>query len=136
MFGTIDNVIKDMKKGIYNYTDKDGNCTQCGSCCSALLPLSRKEIRDIERYVRKNKIKPCNHITGLPTKEKPVFDLVCPFRDNVQRKCLIYNSGAKPLICDTFKCDKPQKQIEIDRELISKKRYVVNMWEQFYGDNE
>ena len=131
MIGTLDKVISDMNSGVYNYTDKDGNCTGCGNCCSALLPLSRKEIRDIERYVRKKKIKPCDHTTGIPTTDTPIYDLTCPFRDNVARKCILYNTGFKPYICESFKCDKPQKQIEIDRKLISEKRYTVNMWNFF-----
>lgn len=128
MVGTLNEVIKEMKSGVYNYTDKDGNCTRCGNCCSALLPLSTKEYKEIERYVRKHKIKPCDHSKGLPTTVKPGFDYVCPFRDSIKRICTIYDSKAKPLICESFKCDKPQKQIEIEQELIAKKRYVVNMW--------
>ena len=129
MVGTLNEVIKEMKSGVYNYTDKDGNCTRCGNCCSALLPLSTKEYKEIERYVRKHKIKPCNHFKGLPTKDVPQFDYTCPFRSNLERKCLIYE--ARPQICRSFVCSKPSKQIEIDRELISEKRYDVNLWGMF-----
>lgn len=51
-------VQKGMEDNIYNFC-KDGKCSQCGNCCSNLLPMSRKEVDAIHRYIRKNHIKEC-----------------------------------------------------------------------------
>lgn len=128
MIGTIDEIVKEMKSGVYNFT-VNGECSCCGCCCSTFLPLSRFEIRDIERYIRKRKIKPCDHISGAPFAKKPDIDSTCPFRDNVNRICTIY--AVRPAICKDFRCDKPQKQIEADRALYHEDRSVVNMWDFF-----
>lgn len=128
MIGTLNDVMRDMKAGVYNFTNH-GECSNCGACCSSLLPLSRSEIRNIARYVRKRKIKPCDHSVGSPSVKKPNIDMTCPFRDNVNRICAIYS--VRPAICYDFKCDKPQHQIEADRRLYAENRSLVNMWEFF-----
>lgn len=128
MIDTLENAIVNMKNGVYDFT-KDGECSNCGGCCSSILPLSRKEIRDIERYIRKHKIQPYNHAKGSPLNKKPDFNFVCPFRDDIHRVCTIYS--VRPFICRDFRCDKPRKQIEADRKLVLENRSVVNMWEFF-----
>lgn len=128
MIGTVEEVVKEMKNGVYNYTN-NGECSNCGACCSAVLPLSRTEIRTIERFIRKRKLKPFDHISGSPVVKKPDVDMTCPFRDNVNRICAIYS--VRPAICANFKCDKPQHQIEADKALYRENRSVVNMWEFF-----
>ena len=77
MIDTIEQMIKDMKNGVYDFT-KDGKCSSCGSCCSRYLTLLSKELKEIKRYVKKHHIKPKEHI--FPTTE-PMLDMVCPFRD-------------------------------------------------------
>lgn len=52
----LDAVQRDMADNIYNFC-KDGKCSQCGNCCSNLLPMSQKEIDVIRRYIRKKHIK-------------------------------------------------------------------------------
>lgn len=59
MIGTIEQMIKDMEHGVYDFT-KDGKCSSCGSCCSRYLPISEKELKTIKRYVKKHHIKPQN----------------------------------------------------------------------------
>ena len=49
--GTLAEVYKDMENGVYNFC-KDGRCIGCGKCCSDLLPLSSKEIKEIKRYIK------------------------------------------------------------------------------------
>jgi hypothetical protein len=44
----LDAVQRDMADNIYNFC-KDGKCSQCGNCCSNLLPMSQKEIDVIRR---------------------------------------------------------------------------------------
>lgn len=128
MIGELEDIVKEMQSGVYDYTVND-ECSNCGQCCSALLPVSRKEMKEILRYVKKHNIAPCYHDKGLPMNEMPTFDLTCPFRDNIQRVCKIY--PVRPLICKEFRCDKPKKYIEIDRNLIKQTRDVVDMWRIF-----
>lgn len=57
--------------------------------------------------------------------------MTCPFRDNVNRICTIYE--LRPAICKAFKCDKSSKN-ELDKydaEFAKKDMNVVNMWELF-----
>ena len=105
MFSSIEQMIKNMEHGVYDFT-KTGECSQCGACCSALLPMTDKELSNLKRYVIKHHVKPVNHFA--PTVD-PVIDFTCPFRDDSKKKCLVYE--ARPEICRKFRCDKPKKHI-------------------------
>lgn len=72
----LDAVQRDMADNIYNFC-KDGKCSQCGNCCSNLLPMSQKEIDVIRRYIRKKHIKECRHIAPATV----AYDMTCPFLD-------------------------------------------------------
>ena len=79
-----------------NYT-KNGKCSGCGKCCGRLLPLTQKEVSRIKAYIKRHNIK----------KVKRAFvsedmDWICPFRDDLNRKCLIYE--IRPEICRQYKC--------------------------------
>ena len=128
--GTIFDVIRqEMEDGVYDYT-KDGQCSNCGSCCSRFLPVSGKEVKAIRRYVRKKKIQEQRHF--YPT-ASPHDDWTCPFRSESERKCLIYE--VRPAICRDFQCDKPREQIEADKSLYHGRYAVVDMRKEFfYGD--
>lgn len=64
------------------------NCKNCGMCCGP-VPATEKEINIIKAYVRKNKIK---------AKKCGLLD--CCFRDEKNKKCLIYH--VRPLVCRLF----------------------------------
>ena len=83
----------------------NGNCSNCGQCCTEFLPLTTDEVRLIKTYVKEKHIKPKFQIfssTGFNTK--------CPFRDEENKKCLIYT--VRPKICRLFKCNQTEKVIE------------------------
>lgn len=126
MIGTIEQMINDMKDGVYDFT-KEGECSSCGACCSSLLPISEKEMKVIKRYVKKNHIKPQKHI---PPTVEPTFDLTCPFRDDNNRICIIYS--LRPQICRSFKCDKPQNDIWATKREFHAKYRVVDMREEIF----
>ena len=130
MIGSLEEVYKSMEDGTYDFTD-NGKCTSCGACCSAILPMTRNEIREIKRYIRKKNIKLSNHVVGTPFLQKPEIDMTCPFRDNVNRICKIYEF--RPVICRTFRCDKTSKgeRDKQDEEFAKKDFKVVNLWEIF-----
>lgn len=62
------------------------NCTNCGECCGIIL-ASIPEINAIRNYIAVNGIN--------PVKRKDL--IVCPFRDNGAKKCLIY--PVRPIVC-------------------------------------
>lgn len=48
----LSDTLNEMESGVYNFC-QNGKCIGCGECCSALLPVSEKEIRIIKKYVKK-----------------------------------------------------------------------------------
>ena len=119
-------VKRDMEDNIYNFT-KDGKCSSCGGCCSNLLPMSDKEISIIKKYIEKHHIKECKHI--IPTKEL-TFDMTCPFRDNDNKICTVYE--VRPQICKSFLCDS-EKRAKQNRKLIGQTRTPIDVRGTFYG---
>ena len=127
MLGTIEQMMADMKNGVFDFT-KDGECSQCGACCTNLLPISKREYVQIRDYVERKHIP--EYINRPPT-NVPAEDWTCPFRDNEKRICTIYE--VRPLICRDFRCDKPRKGIERNPEFLKERRVPVNVRETFYG---
>ena len=106
MIGTIEQMIKDMEHGVYDFT-VNGKCSQCGACCSSLLPITSKELSDLKKYVRSHHIKPIKHFAPTIV---PMPDLTCPFRSDEEKKCLVYE--VRPEICREFQCNKPKEHIK------------------------
>lgn len=131
MAGTLEDVIRDMESGVFDFT-KDGKCIGCGQCCSALLPISEKELKRLHRYAEKKHIKPVYSIERASAR----LDLTCPFLDTtkVNNKCMVY--PYRPEICRKFKCDLPKKQIDKNKEEFHGKYKVVYLWDEFYPDKE
>ena len=129
--GFLDEVLADMKAGVYDFT-KDGKCSNCGQCCADLLPISDEEVRKIRAYIKRNNIKEQRHF--LPTVLVPAFDLTCPFRSNAERKCVIYE--VRPAICRDFQCDKPRKQIEADKAIYHGLYFPRSMRATFFINNK
>lgn len=127
MIGTLAQAIDDMKGGVYNFT-KDGECSNCGQCCSNFLPISRKEAGTIARYIKKHGIK--EHINCPPTAQL-TMDWTCPFRNEAERKCDIY--PVRPAICRDFRCDKPAKGIMASRDMYEGRYGIADMREMFFG---
>lgn len=127
--GTYEDMIADMKDGVFDFT-KDGECSCCGACCTNFLPMSEKEVKRVRAYVKKNRIKEQKHF--VPT-AMPTLDFTCPFRNNVDKRCEIYE--VRPAICRDFRCDKPKKNIWADRSLYEGKYGIVFVRETFFGKN-
>ena len=127
MIGTLEQVRRDMNNGLYDFT-KDGKCIGCGQCCTALLPISAKEIKEIKRYIKKH------HITERKHNYPAVvgFDLTCPFLDDSKEKdkCMIY--PVRPEICRSFICNDPQGAKK-NKKLFHKRYTVVDMRKIFFG---
>lgn len=116
-----------MESGVFDFT-VDGKCSNCGACCSNLLPISTKEAKEIMWYIKKHRIKEQKH--WAPT-AKPGTDLVCPFRSTSEKKCTIY--PVRPAICQDFQCDKPRKRIDANKKMYHGKYDIVDMRATFFG---
>lgn len=91
--------LSDIMRGNTDFTI-NGECSECGECCSNLLPMSKDEIKAIRKVVREQKIQPLPHnVTMLES-----MDWLCPFLDTNKEnhKCVIYQH--RPLICRDFSC--------------------------------
>ena len=126
MLGTLQEMMEDMERGVYDFT-QDGECSNCGECCSRFLPVSSKEVKAIKRYVHKHHIKEQKHLFPIA---QPTDDWTCPFRSESERKCLIYE--VRPAICQDFRCDKPAKHIKANKDMYHGRYQVVDMREEFF----
>ena len=119
---------QEMNMGLYDFTDH-GKCTQCGECCSNLIPMTDKEVDTIRRHIKKHKIKEQKCLAPLT---EPVMDMTCPFLDRNKKteRCTIYM--ARPGVCRFFKCDEPNGAIK-HKELFDGVRRIVDLRETFFG---
>lgn len=116
-----------MKLQITDFT-KDGECSNCGNCCSDILPLSSEEVRRIKKYIKKNGIKEQRHNALIG------YDMTCPFRNEAERKCSIYE--VRPAICRQFMCNHTEQDIMKAKVNFHKINEVVFMRSEFFNNNE
>ena len=117
-----------MESEVHDFT-RNGECSNCGACCSNMLPMTETEIRNIRRYVKRNGIRERKRL--LPVSGF-MLDMACPFRDNDKRTCAIYT--ARPAVCQRFRCDKSRAQVAEDIDPDAKKMRLVNVREEFFGE--
>lgn len=126
----LDDLFKLEKQNEENWVDRsyNGVCSNCGSCCGNLLPLSDEEIKTIHRYMKHHRVRAqvCRYPTAFP-----IIDATCPFRSNTEKRCLIY--AVRPAICREFHCSKPKEQIFAERDLHNAQKDICNMREEFFG---
>lgn len=106
----------------------DGKCSSCGKCCSNMLPMSKDEVIRIKGYIRQKGIKEQRHNTIVGT------DMTCPFRDEANKKCLVYE--VRPAICRQFMCNHNIEDIKKWKVDFHKKFDVVFMRNEFFGSTE
>lgn len=106
----------------------NGKCSNCGKCCSNCLPLSEAEIKRIKAYIKKHGIKEQRHnfASGV--------DMTCPFRDERNKKCLIYE--IRPAICREFMCNHTHEDIVKAKRDIHKTNRAVFMRAEFFNNKE
>lgn len=105
----------------------NGNCSNCGECCSDILPLSQKDITRIKTYIKNHKVQRQNKPNCFIR-----YNFTCPFRNNKDKKCDIYE--VRPEICRTFKCDIPPEQAALTRDMIETKHKAQSMTALFFND--
>lgn len=110
----------------------NGKCSNCGECCSNLIPMSEAEIQRIKRYMAKHPIKEQFYRSLLDVKNT---DMTCPFRDWQNKKCLIYE--VRPEICRRFLCSNGTEYSVQVRDVIAKQnRHPVFARAEFFGNTE
>lgn len=131
MIGSFEKMKRDMKNGVYDLTE-NGKCTQCGECCTNLLPMTDEEVEVIRKYIKRYNIKPQSH-TMVPL-AKPTIDMVCPFLDTKKNKekCTIYE--VIPRVCSDFVCD-PKKRPAPPKEYAGKVKPIF-VKETFFNQKE
>jgi Fe-S-cluster containining protein len=112
---------------ITNYT-QNNQCSNCGECCTAILPMNQQEINRIKHFVKKHGIKEHRHSALIQ------YDMTCPFRDDSEKKCAIYQ--VRPDICRKFICNQSVDQIQRNRSEVYRTRHDVFMRSEFFGNNE
>lgn len=126
MIGSMDDMLQTAGK-VVNNTD-NGKCSNCGECCGDFLPLSQDDIKRIRKYLSSHKVK--DHRNNVV---QAGFDFTCPFRDNVKRRCAIYE--ARPAICREFKCDQTPERIAENKAFFNTRYNVVSMRQLFFGED-
>ena len=125
--GSVEQMLADEEAGVKDFTI-NGKCSGCGNCCANFLPVSNVEIERIQRYIKKHGIK--ERLRRFPTVE-PMVDMMCPFRDDLEKKCTIYE--VRPAVCRDFLCDRPDKELKTNKALYHGKYSVVDMRLVFFG---
>lgn len=116
---TIKEIVDIIINGKARITDNSicGKCSKCGECCTNLLPISQKELEQMQEYVIKNEIRPQTQMLVMQNR------LTCPYYNG--KKCLIYE--VRPLICKEFYCYK-KPDIETSKKFANDEYITVDMW--------
>lgn len=123
--GTMEDMLKTKPTDLTN----NGQCSNCGSCCSNILPMSDSEVKRIQSYIRKHGITQNVHCALLAD---PQQDMLCPFMDlSKEKKCTIY--PVRPQICRSFVCNRTAWDAAMDPELNQEERRTRNVRATFYG---
>lgn len=108
---------------------ENGRCSGCGNCCSNILPMADAEVKRIAKYIREHGITEQKRLWANPE----AMDMMCPFRDEAGRRCVIYE--VRPEICRVYRCDNdanrifPKKLKKVQKEADG----IVLMRETFFG---
>lgn len=126
--GSIEEMIREFSDGTYDLTC-NGECTQCGNCCSNILPMTKNEIDAIRRYIAKKHIKEQKH--SYPFSQESI-DMTCPFLDNSKpkEKCAIY--AVRPRICRDFICC-PSRRKPMEDLGYKLQCKIIDVRKEFFG---
>lgn len=116
-------------------TDRTINneCSKCGQCCGMFIPVTNKEVKEIKRYVKSNKIERVDDRITIKG-----FEARCCFLDLEEHKCRIY--PVRPFVCRDFMCnhkDWKERRDKYDARGTYnsyKNRYLASFDELIYND--
>lgn len=116
---------------LYSCNCVGGVCSNCGECCTDLLPLTPDELRTLKEYA---------HAHGLrehrqaPFWDQHAIDMTCPFRNQQTQRCDAY--PARPEICRSFICSKPKAEAYRDRDAVAETRQHYSLRWEIFGNDE
>lgn len=104
-------MINDLLNSDMKFENKTCNhkCSCCGECCTSMIPITKKELMIIKKYVKDNNIKG----NYLSTESGQNLYAFCPFLNKETHKCNIY--AVRPYVCRNFKCDKNKETLIKER---------------------
>lgn len=105
-----------------------GKCSNCGACCSGVLPIAKADVDRIKAYLRAYEIREQRR------EGRQGVDLTCPFRDEMHKKCLIYE--VRPAICRQFMCNYTIDDLRAAKRFFHDRHDVVFMRGEFFGNRE
>jgi len=94
----------------FNDFTQDGECSNCGFCCSDTLPLSVDDLELIKEFMKDNKLEPSKSRQEVYMDGKLASSPGCPFRNNETKRCNIYSH--RPKICREYKCCIPKDEFD------------------------
>jgi len=121
----IQQMFESMSAGEFDHTDH-GKCTGCGECCADILPISEQDISTIRKYIEEHGIR----MQGVSPAIKPETKFKCPFRNDSEKKCVIYE--VRPAICRDFKCDNMAHGIAANPDMYKGRMHVISMRSVFF----
>ena len=96
-----------------DFTD-NGKCRDCGNCCGNIIPITKKDVERIKRYIIDHRIKPSKPIFLKGPFARPTIHNECPFLlDQDDHRCSIY--PVRPAVCRIYTCHKNYEK-ELDSE--------------------
>lgn len=113
----------------YGSNHINGKCSNCGECCTDLLPMKPYEVERIRAYAKKHGLKEHRQ---APFFDPDAIDLSCPFRNQETKKCEVY--AVRPYICRSFICSKTKADAYRDRDLIHRDRSVHSLRYEVFGN--
>jgi Fe-S-cluster containining protein len=110
-------MLNDLLNSDMNFKNNTCNhkCSGCGECCTAFIPITKKELMIIKKYVKDNNIEG----NYLSTESGQNLYAFCPFLNKENHKCNIYE--VRPYVCRKFKCDKNKETLIKEREEYSRR---------------
>lgn len=106
----VDELLNSLDSRFWDMTVR-GKCSNCGYCCTDLLPVTQKEVDRLREYAQEHNL---TEHTQAPFYLKDAVDLTCPFLDNIQNRCDVY--AVRPKICRSFICSKGESQMTVERD--------------------
>lgn len=76
-------------------TTKKFTCHNCGTCCGPVM-ITKNERKKIEKFLLSHR-----EVKQFAFRQEYLPEQ-CVFRDNVNKKCLIYS--CRPAVCKIYKC--------------------------------
>ena len=110
---------------------ENGECSNCGECCTDMLPMTDAELREIKRYAQAHHLKENHRRLFL---DPNATDFTCPFRNNEKRICEIY--PVRPEICRSFICSKSLETAHAERDQIYVGRKERSLRYEIFGNTE